>query len=77
MSWIKGVITEGQYKGKPIEVKFGKPLKILCDGRDITGKLIALRIDLDVHGQVVYLKLAEENYSQVPSETWEKMAKIE
>ena len=73
MSWIKAKITEGQYKGKPIEVYFGKPLKILCDGKDITNCLMALHIKLDVEGQVVFLKIAELKWSQVPSETWEKM----
>ena len=72
-NWIKANISEGSYKGKPIEVQFGKPLKILCAGKDITKSLIALHIKLDADGQVLYLKIAEMENSQVPSETWEKM----
>lgn len=72
-NWIKADIKEGSYKGKPIEVQFGRPLKILCDGKDITKSLIALHIKLDADGQVLYLKVAEMENSQVPSETWKKM----
>lgn len=73
MSWVKGMIEEGVYKGKPIEVQFGKPIKILCDGKDITKAVVALHIELSVNGQMIYLKIAELDYSQVPSESWAKM----
>lgn len=76
-SWIKGVILEGKYEGKPIEIQFGKPLKILCEGKDITKSLIALRIDLSARGHLIYLKLVEENYSQVPKEAWKNMVEEE
>ena len=74
---IKATITEGSYKGKPLEVQFGKPMKILCAGKDITNDLLALTIQFDVYGHVVYLKLIENNYSQVPHETLEKMTSHE
>jgi len=72
-NWIKATITEGSYRGKPVEVQFGKHMKILCDGKDITNYLMSLHIVFDVKGQVLYLKIAEMKYSQVPPETWEKM----
>ena len=72
-NWIKATITEGTYKGKPIEVQFGKQMKIMCAGKDITNYLMALHIKLDADGQVLYLKIVEMENSQVPSETWEKM----
>jgi len=67
-SWVKGVILSGTYKGKTVEVQFGKPLKILVDDKDITNCLVSLRISIDVDGHLIYLKLAELDYSQVPPE---------
>ena len=70
---IRAKIEDGAYKGKPLVVNFGRPLKVLIDGKDITEWLVALNIRLDASGQVVYLKLAELNYSQVPKKTWSRM----
>ena len=71
-NWIEAIIAKGNYKGKKIEVKFGKPLKILCNGEDISDAIIALRIDLSVSGQIIYLKIAEEHWSQFSGEQWRK-----
>ena len=68
-NWIQAAVLKGNYKGKTIEVEFGKPLKILCDGKDITNVVVALRVDLSQHGQIIYLKIAETRPSQFP-EGW-------
>jgi len=62
-----GQITEGIYVGMPIEIHFGKPLKILLDGKDVTQWLVSLNIKLDSRiGQLVTLEFAELSYSQFP-----------
>ena len=70
---IRGKVEEGVYQGKSIEVHFGRPMKILVDGKDVTEYLVALQINLDANGQVIYLTIAEMAYSQVPPKAWEKM----
>ena len=57
---IKATITEGVYKGKPVEVQFGKNMKITCVGVDTMDYVVELHIQLDGHGQVVLLKLVVE-----------------
>ena len=64
MSWIVGKIESGEYRGKTIKVKFGKPLKVLCAGKDITDVTLEVHVSLTAHGHVIELKIAELGYSQ-------------
>ena len=67
ISYVVAKIENGYYKGRTVKVQFGKPMKILVDGKDVTNVLVSLNIRLDVHGQRIFLELAELDYSQIPS----------
>lgn len=62
--WIIGKIEQGEYRGRTIKVKFGKPLKVLCAGKDITDVVMELHVSLTSKGQTIAVKIAELDYSQ-------------
>jgi hypothetical protein len=64
MTWIIGRIESGEYRGKTIKVKFGKPLKVLCAGKDITNVTMEIHVSLSTRGQIIAVKIAELDYSQ-------------
>jgi len=73
VSVIEAEIKKGKYKGRTVKIQFGKPLKVMVDGKDVSDVLMKLQIEIGVHGQFVILQLAELDYSQVPSKAWSKM----
>ena len=64
---IVAKILNGVYTGKNVEVTFGKPIKITVDKQDVSKALISLNISLSHRGHVIYLELAELDYSQFKS----------
>ena len=59
MNELDARIESGIYDGDPIKVKFGKPLKIFCRGKDITDCVMELIIEISIRGQIIHIKFAE------------------
>lgn len=68
MNEIEAKITTGFYKGDPISVKFGRPLKIFCRGKDVSDTMVELFIEISTRGQLLHLKFAETSPSQLRGE---------
>ena len=65
MNEIEAKITAGFYKGDPITVKFGRPLKIFCRGKDVSDTVAELYIEISMRGQLLHIKFAETSPSQL------------
>lgn len=68
MNELDAKIQAGIYAGDPIKIKFGKPLKIFCRGKDITDCVMELFIEISQRGQIVHLKFAETSKEMIGCE---------